>query len=315
MQELFIEGNALFGRFKETILIEEFNYLESSLFYPDKSIYDKIAFYSVFGGSPFVNEMIDPSESLKDNIINTFLKVGSGVYNYANNILFTDTANRLQAKRIVSALGNSKKRYSELESLLDIEKTGKINAALKSLCELGVVGKIYPINKLDDSKKAYYEITDNALRFFHTYVNKSNSILTVLGAEAFYDEYVAPSLQTFIDHQFENVVRTFFSLKVKKGLIKGISNIGTYYYDDSKTKTNGEFAVALKQSDGYAIYEVKYYKDVVKKETFAKELEQISNIQEINVTNIGFVSVYGFEENDEKYDYVDGKSIYDETLL
>lgn len=68
MNELLTEGNPLFGRFTKKIYIEELNYLESSSFYGNKSIMDKIAFYSVFGGSPFINSFLDQHESLKENI-------------------------------------------------------------------------------------------------------------------------------------------------------------------------------------------------------------------------------------------------------
>ena len=57
MKDLLIEGNPLFGRFDLTIKLPEFNYFEASQFYPNLTNYDKVAMYSVFGGSPFVNKV------------------------------------------------------------------------------------------------------------------------------------------------------------------------------------------------------------------------------------------------------------------
>ena len=65
MNELLTEGNPLFGRFTKKICIEELNYIETSSFYENKSIMDKIAFYSIFGGSPYINSYIDNKDSLK----------------------------------------------------------------------------------------------------------------------------------------------------------------------------------------------------------------------------------------------------------
>jgi AAA+ ATPase superfamily predicted ATPase len=246
MNEILKESNALFGRFKETLLIEEFNHLEASTYYyNDLTPYDKVAFYSVFGGSPYINESINPKISIKDNIINTFLKNSNNVYNYADNLLLSDSSNRIQAKRIISTLGNSKKKYSELESILDKEKTGKINVSLKSLIELKLVSKVFPINKPNDSKKSFYEIKDNAIRFFYTYVYNYKSNLEILGPNVFYDEYIKDSINTYVSHRFEDICRSYFSIQVKNGNLKGIRNIGTYYYDDSVSKQNGEFDVAL----------------------------------------------------------------------
>ena len=92
---------------------------------------------------------------------------------------------------------------------------------------------------------------------------------------------------------------------VKKSKLKGIKNIGSYYYDDSKTKTNGEFDVVLEQEDGFAIYEVKYLKNKVEDVVVHSELEQIKNIKGINVNNVGFVNPNGFEKKIDGIDYIE----------
>ena len=81
----------------------------------------------------------------------------------------------------------------------------------------------------------------------------------MLGAEAFYEEYIEDSIVTFISHRFEEIARTYFSLCVRKRKLRGVSNIGTFYYDDSANKKNGEFDVVLERKNVYDIYEVKYY--------------------------------------------------------
>lgn len=312
MNEILKEGNALFGRFKETLLIEEFNYLETSTYYYNElKPYDKVAFYSVFGGSPYINESINPRLSLKENIINTFLKNSNNVYNYADNLLLSDSSNKIQAKRIISALGNSKKKYSDLENLLDKEKTGKINVSLKSLIELKLINKVFPINRPNDSKKSFYEIKDNAIRFFYTYVYNYKSNLEILGPNAFYDEFIKESLNTYVSHRFEDICRSYLSLQVKKGILKGIRNIGTYYYDDSVNKVNGEFDVALETKDGFNIYEVKYLKNQLNLSTLKKEYNQIQNIKGIKVNHIGFISINGFDFNSDDYELIDGIRLYE----
>jgi AAA+ ATPase superfamily predicted ATPase len=312
MNEILKESNALFGRFKETLLIEEFNHLEASTYYyNDLTPYDKVAFYSVFGGSPYINESINPKISIKDNIINTFLKNSNNVYNYADNLLLSDSSNRIQAKRIISTLGNSKKKYSELESILDKEKTGKINVSLKSLIELKLVSKVFPINKPNDSKKSFYEIKDNAIRFFYTYVYNYKSNLEILGPNVFYDEYIKDSINTYVSHRFEDICRSYFSIQVKNGNLKGIRNIGTYYYDDSVSKQNGEFDVALDAKDGFDIYEVKYLKKPFDIASLNKEVSQIQNIKGIKINKIGFISVNGFDFNSDEYELLDGNKLFE----
>lgn len=54
----------------------------------------------------------------------------------------------------------------------------------------------------------------------------------MLGAEAFYNEYIAPVLTEFISRRFEGICRDYFSLQVRAGKRRGVRNIGSYYYDD-----------------------------------------------------------------------------------
>ena len=310
MKDLLIEGNPLFGRFDLTIKLPEFNYFEASQFYPNLTNYDKVAMYSVFGGSPFVNKEINPALSLKENIIKTFLKEGGAVFNYADNMLISDVANEIQARRLLSTIANSKKKYSELTSILDKEKTGIFVRSLNSLQDLEIVSKYYPINKLNDAKKTQYEISDNAIRFFYTYVYKNKTQLNILGPSAFYDEYIEPTIIEFISHRFESLVRNYFSLLVKNGLLKGVLNIGTYYYDDPIKKLNGEFDVAIQNRNGFEIYEIKYLKGKMTKNQLIEEVKQIKQIQEINVCKIGFVSINGFSSDISGYELITGNDLY-----
>ena len=310
MKDLLQQGNPLYGRFALTTHLPELNYQEVSQFYPNLSVNEKAAMYALFGGSPFVNKEIDPSLPLRENVIKTFLKEGSEVYSYANNVLISDIANEIQARRVLSALANSKKRHNDLVNVLDQGKTGVINRALSSLLEAGIVAKRFPINKADDAKKARYEIVDNPLRFFYAYIYPNKSALTVLGPSAFYDEYIAPTILHYISYRFEELVRQYFSIQIQKGHLFGIRNIGSYYYDDPVNKTNGEFDVALESKDGYCIYEAKYLKNKMKVEEILQEVSQIEKIPDLAISQIGFCSINGFEKTSIDYDLIAGEQLY-----
>ena len=105
------------------------------------------------------------------------------------------------------------------------------------------------------------------------------------------------------------IVKNYFSIKVKKGVFKGVLDIGTYYYG-SINKSNGEFDVALKKEAGYEIYEVKFYKEPLKSNIIKKELEQIKQIKELNIISVGFVNVSGFEEQYSDCILLSGEDIY-----
>ncbi len=309
MKDLLEENNALYGRFKSVICLKELDYKTISAFYPNKTPYDKVGFYSIFGGSPFINEQLDANLSLRDNVISTVLNPASAIYHYADNLLLSDLAISSNMERILYAIANGKKKYTEILEKLNLPENGVLNKQMKTLLNMEFVIKVAPINKQEDKKKVRYEINDNLLRFFFTYVYKNKSALQMLGAEAFYDEYIAPSITTFIAHRFEAVCRSYFSQQVQSGKMKGVLNIGTYYYDDSATKTNGEFDVVLQRKDAVDIYEVKYLAKPLAIKQIEQEVEQINKIKGLNIGNIGFVSINGFEENNP-YHCIDGAELY-----
>ena len=215
------------------------------------------------------------------------------------------------AERIFYAISNGKKKYGEIEEKLGMKNNGLLSKQLLSLLRMEIISKTYPINRPDDNKKTAYEINDNLLRFYYAFVYKNKSALQVLGAEAFYEEYINDSLVTFISYRFEEICRTYFSLQAQAGKLKGVTNIGSYYYDDSVNKKNGEFDVALQRKDVYDIYEVKYHSDIMKKKEMEKEAEKIRNLKGLNVGKIGFISALGCEKYENDYVCISGAALYE----
>lgn len=314
MKDLLREGNPIFGRTTTIIHLSELNYLESNEFYKNLSPYDKVAFYSVFGGSPYILQQIDESKSLKENVCALFLNTKSSIYSFVSEGYTTDLATRDSANQLFQTLGNSKLKHNRIEELLHYDHNGLLSKQLKILLDMEFIDKNIPINKMNDSKKMTYFIKNNALRFYFTFIYGRTNILSLIGANAFFDRYISNGLNTFISYRFENIVKTYFSLMVKAGKLNDIYNIGTYYYDDPISKTNGEFDVVLETKDGFDIVEAKYLKDKVNKEIIDEEIVQISKIKELNIKGIGFASINGFDNAYPVKYLISGNDIYSNDL-
>ena len=86
MKALKDADNPLFERFTREIHLKEMDYLECSAFYPHAGIRERIMLYSVFGGVPFLNSLIDLERSVEDNIIDLFVRDGKRPYKYMKNL-------------------------------------------------------------------------------------------------------------------------------------------------------------------------------------------------------------------------------------
>lgn len=299
MSNLVESNNPLFGRMNGYIFLNEFNYLEASYYYQDKSTYDKIAFYSVFGGSPYILNKLDSKKTLKDNIIALLLDNESLVYNYTGSLLFLDIPSSYNIEELAVTLKNGKMTLAEIENKLHIDKTGNMHKRLKSLINMDLIKKTNPINKPTNAKLTFYELNDNLVRFFYSFIYPNKSIIASINKETFYDNYIDKSITTFISKRFEDMVKSYIKLLNRNDVI----NIGCYYYNDSTNHKNGEFDVAIKLTNNtYDIIEVKYYKDkIVSNNEIVKEKEQVNNIKELNVNDLYFITTSNYETNDKNY--------------
>ena len=310
MKDLLQERNPLYGRFAASIKLDELNYLDASKFYPDKSAYDKVAHYAVFGGSPFINQALNPDATLRENIIGTVLNPMSPVYLYANQLVFSDNALNINTERIFSVLGNDRKRYTEIEDALGVKKTGNLAKQIKTLTDLEILARSIPINKPNDNKKATYELNDNLLRFYYAFVYKNSSALQVLGAEAFYDEFIAPVLTDFITLRFGGICRDYFSLQVRSGRMNGVRNIGSYYLDTAVRCENKEFPIAVELADGYAVYLAKCSTQPMTLDEIHSEAQRMEGVNDPGIKQLGFISINGFVEQEKPYIYLDDNDIF-----
>ena len=311
MKELLEEENPLYGRFSLVMNLSAFNYYESSLFYREKPVREKIEFYAVFGGNPFVNEEIRPDEDLRSNITRLILNPNSAIRSYLEHILLSELSKVGPANMILASLSNGKKKYSEIAENVRSETPGSLDKQLKNLIQMGIISKSNPINKPNDRKKFFYSISDNLVRFYYAYIFANRDIIRTIGENAFYNLMIEPTLETFISYRFEEIAREYFRIMVQNGSREGVYNIGTYWYDDPVERKNGEFDCVLKNQAGYSFYEVKFHKAPLSRELCEKEEKEVRQLADrMDINHIGFVSASGFSFSSDQYDLIDGEQLY-----
>lgn len=69
MKSLLEHANHLYGRVDVTTSLKAMDYYDSAKFYPGFTAEDKVRLYSVFGGIPYYNRLIDQKKSVRENII------------------------------------------------------------------------------------------------------------------------------------------------------------------------------------------------------------------------------------------------------
>ena len=309
MSALLEADNPLFQRFSLTIRLDELDYSEASSFYPAATIRDRIMLYGVFGGMPQLNAYINQDKSVKENIIDLFIDENGIARNYVRSVIDTEISSIPDAFTIISALGNGKKKYTEILSYLhDQASRIQLPRTLKRLITAGLIRKRMPINS-DNRNTVFYELCSNCIRFYFAYLLRSDDYVTA-NSNGFFDRMITPSLTTFVSYRFEEIAKAYFHRMAKEGLRDDILRIGSYWYDDRKSRKNGEFDVALETYDGYEIYECKFLEAKAASSLVRSEKRNVEEIEGIHASKFGFISSSGFEEEIDGVTLISGEDIY-----
>lgn len=296
MKELLAKQNPLYGRIDLTIDLKPMDYYESALFYEGFSNEDKVRLYSVFGGIPYYNRLVEADKSVRENIINLIASPGARLENEVSMYLNSEISKITNANEVFEALARGFSKYKDILDQSNVSSGPTLVDVLDKLIKMQVVKKEAPINDENNKKKAGYFISDNLSLFYYKYIFRNISRMNIMNSEIFYDKYINEDFETeYVPKIFENICKQYLIRLNKAGRIEEpFEKIGKYYYDDSINKTNGEFDIVTLDDKGYIFYEAKFRKDPVTESMIKKEILQV-NQSGLSCYKYGFISKSGFD--------------------
>ena len=295
MKSLLLESNPLFGRIDQTIGLKAMDYLDSALFYPNFCNEDKVRLFSVFGGIPHFNALIDPSVSVKENIQELVANRESRLENEIPLYLRTEITKIANANKVFEALSRGFCRFSDILSQSKVSSSPALADILERLVSMEVVEKTVPINDERNRRKTSYRIADNLSRFFFRYIDRYGSQRAVMESDAFYAQFIEKDFETsFVPLAFETICRQFLIRQNRSGRFEPpLLKIGKYYYDDPASHANGEFDVVAEDETGYVFFEAKFRKDPLTQAIIDREIAQVRACG-LQCSRYGFFSRSGF---------------------
>ena len=313
MRSLLEHSNPLYGRVDLTIDLKQMDYYESALFYPEFSPEDKVRIYSVFGGIPYYNRLIDDKKSVRDNMIDLIASSEARLENEVSMYLSAETSKIINANEVFEALARGYSRYSDILSQSHVSSGPTLIDVLDKLIKMEVVVKTAPINDPNNKRKAGYQIADNLSLFYYRYIFKYLSQMKIMDSSVFFSKYIEKDFEeNYVPHQFEEICKQYLIRENKAGNINPVfEKIGKYYYDNPKEHTNGEFDIVTEDELGFAFYEVKFRKASVSKSMVEDEIAQV-DATGLKCYKYVFFSRSGYEEMDfDNVVKIDIKALFD----
>lgn len=295
MKELLAKQNPLYGRVDLTIDLKPMDYYESALFYEGFSDEDKVRIYSVFGGIPYYNRLIDSNKSVKENIIELIASPGARLENEVSMYLNSEISKITNANEVFEALAKGFSKYKDILDQSNVSSGPTLVDVLEKLMKMDVVKKEAPINDENNKKKAAYVISDNLSLFYYKYIFRNISRMNIMDSEVFYKKYIEEDFeQQYVPKIFENICKQYLIRLNKNGMTEEIfEKIGKYYYDDPVNKKNGEFDIVTLDDKGYIFYEAKFRKEPLTEAMIREEIMQV-NQTGLLCYKYGFISKSGF---------------------
>lgn len=312
MKSLLERDNPLYGRIDLKINLQPMDYYESAQFYPERSCEDKVRLFSVFGGIPYYNRLIDKNASVRENLIHLILEPDARLEDEVPSYLLSEISKIGNAHEIFSALADGHARYRDILSQSHVSSGATLVNVLNRLIGMQLVQRRSPINDPNNKKRTSYVICDGLSKFYYRYVFRYLSQRSVLDPEVYYDRYVNDDFETqFVPRAFDEVCRQYLVRQNRMGNSEPpFDLIGTYSYDDPVTRTNGEFDVVTKDPLGYSFYEAKFRTTPITQRMIEDEIEQVQRTG-LTCHRYGFFSRSGFEaQADERTALIGLEELY-----
>lgn len=299
MRELLDRQNPLYGRVDVTIELKPMDYYESAYFYSSFSDEDKVRLYSVFGGVPYYNRLIDASRTVRENMISLIASPGARLENEVAMYLNSEISKITNANEVFETLAKGFSKYKDILDQSHVSSGPTLVDVLDKLIRMDLVKREAPINDESNRRKAGYFISDNLSLFYYKYIFRNISRLGIMNPDVFYDRYIREDFETkHVPHVFEEIGKQYLIRKNIAGRMEEpFYKIGKYYYDDPVLKKNGEYDIVTQDDRGYIFYEAKFRREPLTAGMIEAEIRQVKEAG-LPCYKYGFISRGGFEQKE-----------------
>ena len=205
MEENVLSGSApLYGRRTATLDLAPLSVADARQFFPAYDPETAIAAWSIYGGTPYYLQTIDPDEPLRVNVQASILSERGLLYSEPEFLLRTELRQPNTYFSILRALAHGRHAPNEIAGMAGVE-SGSLSTYLQKLRRLRLVERHLPVTESSTtSKRGRYRIAAPLFRFWFRFVYGNQDQLRLLGDDA-YDELVAPELADYVSPLFERL--------------------------------------------------------------------------------------------------------------
>lgn len=210
--------------------LKDASFLDVVRRFPDYSTSQSVEVYGIIGGVPAYLERWDPSLNVKENICRHILSRNGFLFAEAERYIGLELRELSVYNTILAALAAGNSKLNELYQLTGFSRA-KISVYMKNLMAFDVIEKVvsFDTGGWENAKKGVYQISDTFVNFWFRFVYPHLSNLYMMTPEEFYDKYIEPDLNAYLNRYFVKVCREYLTLLNVVGKLPiDIHRIGTW---------------------------------------------------------------------------------------
>ncbi len=172
-----------------------------------------VMLYGIFGGCVRYLSYIDTNKSVQDNIIDLILTRNSPLFEEAESYISQELREISTYTAILYEIAQGKHKLNDL-----YEQTGfsraKILVYLKNLAAFDIIEKVqsFETSGWDQVQKGIYIISNHFVNFWFKFVYGHKSQLAKMEPRAFYEKYIARSIEEYLSTYFAKVCKEYLML-------------------------------------------------------------------------------------------------------
>lgn len=176
--QLIVISSILFSDSKESeicsignvIRLEYLDFISIKEFFPNMNRVDQLYVFSLLGTTPTNLKFYNPKIEFTENIFNLFLSPNSYLFDYGVKVLKSEISDIGTYSSILHAISKENTKIGDIAEFLDVKST-HLTRYLQKLIDMMIIRKSVPVGEdRRTSKFGRYEIIDNTLKFWFSYI-------------------------------------------------------------------------------------------------------------------------------------------------
>ena len=197
----------LYGRRTAQFKIEPLSYRETAVFYPQLSNEEQAYVYGITGGIPHYINKLEVKDSLDEALLETVFDRSGYLFEEPEYLLKQELREPALYNSIITAIAGGASRLNEIGGKAGLD-SGAAAKYIKSLVELGIVKKEYPLTE-NSGKKTIYQIEENFFRFWYRFVPQNLGAISSDRIRKIYGQAVKAHFHDYMGLIFEKMCREY----------------------------------------------------------------------------------------------------------